>query len=313
MQSEPALFPESIRYEAMLSQALTQAQKKLQQYHRQVAQSLAELGDIDLPDSASEQFSAQQLHLLGSLYVVAELENTGVIVAVEAIASLFASGSINMPIGEAGPKLARFWKQRGQRMSQGERYAIYQQVFDANTFRHFMRRWCESIMALGHHGASPDPQASVAYEYAAQSLLGSMSGRAEGMVSFAAGEIVQVLTDALAILKDKNLQMAFGVKNLWALVLSTQQEGDQNLARIQSYVDRGKAGQALFDALAEKNPQSGSLAPPTVAELPKWVADAHRWILADTALPATQYEPERVNAIPWQLALSLDSSLGMRG
>jgi hypothetical protein len=313
MQSEPILFPEVIRYEAMLSHSLAQAQKKLQKHQIQVARSLADLGGIDLPDSSAEQFSAQQLQLLGSLYVIAELENTGLIAAAEAIASLFASGSINAPIGEAGPRLAAFWKQRKQRMSQGERIAFYQQVFDVDTFRHFMRRWCESIRALAHHGALPDVQATVAYEYATQSLLGSMSGRTEGMVSFAAGEILQVLTDALVILKDKTLQGAFGVRNLWALVLSTQVESEQSLSQIQSYVDRGKAGQALFDALADKNLESQIIARPNASELPQWVADAHRWILADTSLPAISYEPERVNSIPWQLALSLDCSLGVWG
>jgi hypothetical protein len=313
MQSEPILFPEVIRYEAILLQSLALAQKKLQKYQIQVSKSLADLGGIDLPDSSAEQFSAQQLQLLGSLYLVAELENTGLIAAAEAIASLFASGSMNASIGEAEPRLAAFWKQRKQRMNQGERFAIYQQVFDANTFRHYMRRWCESIKALAHHGTLPDVQATVAYEYATQSLLGSMSGRTEGMVSFAASEILQVLSDALAILKDKTLQGAFGLRNLWALVLSTQADSGQSLSQIQSYVDRGKAGQALFDALADKSLGSQTIVRPDVSELPQWVADAHRWILADTSLPATSYEPERVNSIPWQLASSLNYSLGAWG
>src|SRR4051812_37426035 len=81
------------------------------------AQALAELGDIELPDSAPTAEDAQNLAIIAPLYLACELEHAGMLRTAEMIAGLFASGTITQPLGPTEQLIAAFWKTRNERLS----------------------------------------------------------------------------------------------------------------------------------------------------------------------------------------------------
>src|SRR5205814_7420719 len=76
---------------------------------RALAKALADLGDIDLPDTAPTAQDAQNLEVIAPLYLASELEQAGLLRTAELIAGLFASGTIAQPLGPTSQLIASFW------------------------------------------------------------------------------------------------------------------------------------------------------------------------------------------------------------
>lgn len=191
---------------------------------RAVAQALADLGglgnlgNIDLPDTAPTLEDAEHLKAIAPLYLASELEQAGVLRTAELVAGLFAGGTITQPLGATAGLIHAFWQGRRQRLSQEERQALFQQLFDPADFYPLMERLCDSLTDQLDHPARPsDVHARVAMQEAADALAGWLAPHANGMALFAAQDIVQSLSQGIQFLKDKVLQSAFGVHDLWGL------------------------------------------------------------------------------------------------
>lgn len=221
------------------------------------------LGSIDLPDTAPTQEDAGNLQSMAPLYLAFELEQAGVMRTAELVAGLFASGAITQPLGPTAQLIAEFWKARSQRMAEAERLQLFAQMFDRDNFYPLMSALCDAIVA---QGASPletlvgygagvvrtgnDIQAQVALQEAAEALGAWLAPHAVGMALFAAHDIVQALNEATRFLRDRMLQTAFGVHDLWGLIGTVGSARGDTAGQVRDHVELGREGATVITWLA---------------------------------------------------------------
>ena len=300
---------------AELLGALAQAQAALQT--PAFAQALSGLIDFDLPPGTPSATDAVQVKAAAPLYFASELERAGLLPTAELVAGLFASGAVVQPLGPAAQLLHAFWRARGDRLSEEERLAIFARVFEAPHFGTLMAALCNAIVAQadGH-----DIREEVQLASHAQALGGFLAQRTDPMAAIAARDIVQTLHTALAFLRDRLVQTAFGVRDLWALVgivdrQRTQAGGEASAigaGGIQSALDRGRNGQAVLLWLADHlagDTQRIAAASPEGAAL---IAAATRWLAASPARAPTgpAHPPLRPAAPAGGIALALAAEVG---
>ena len=255
-----------------------------------LAHALAALGDIELPPGASEVGDRVQLQAAAPLYFAGELEVAGILPTAELVAGLFASGALSQPLGPAAQLLNAFWRHRRERLDANERNAIFARVIEEPHFERLMGALCEAIVAQAD---GSDLREAVLLQTAAAGLAEFLAQRVDAMAAIAARDIVENIDTALAFLRDRLVQTAFGVTSLWALLAiagAAQRRGD---ASVRSHADRGRAGQTVLLWLAA---HGGDPAPqidpanPADAEL---AAAAQRWL---SARPATGAAPRPIAA-----------------
>lgn len=128
----PRIFPPTTRavhrIDPTLLRTLAQAMDAVRQLSaRRAARAgaLAELGDIDLPDTAPTTEDAQHLEVIAPLYLAHELEQAGLLRTGELVAGLFASGAITQPLGPSAQLIADFWRGRRERLAEAERQQLF--------------------------------------------------------------------------------------------------------------------------------------------------------------------------------------------
>lgn len=249
---------------------------------RAAARALA-VGDIDLPDLGEPppaQFETQVLQPLPALYLASQLEASGLLRTGELVAGLFASGAIGGPLPtKVGEALHAFWRGRHERLVETERAHLFATVFGPTTFDPLMRRLCEALVALADNAGIDDIRENVGVEHAATMLADALWPAISGMASFAAKDVVDAIGAALKFLKERPLQLAFGVADLWGLVAVTNRAEGVAAQSARDFVERGRNGMTvlrwLVDAVAKgarldlADPQAGAV-----------IAAAERWLLA---------------------------------
>ncbi|MED5617763.1 hypothetical protein [Ideonella sp. BN130291] len=256
-----------------------------------LAMALAELGDIELPDSAPTAEDAQHLEALAPLYLAAELEHAGVLRTAELIAGLFASGAITQPLGPTAQLIADFWRARHERLAAPEREQLFLQVFEPSEFYPLMLALCDALAGQFDNPARPsDVRARVALQQAADSLAGWLAPHAVGMAMFAAGDIVQALAQATHFLRDRLLQVAFGAQDLWGLVATVGTAQGAGPAQMRRHVDLGRQGATVLAWLAAAVPQGYALDPAS-APGQQLMAAAIAWRTAWSGLQAAAPRP----------------------
>ncbi|KAF1703627.1 hypothetical protein CSC68_03715 [Pseudoxanthomonas suwonensis] len=253
------------------------------------AQALAGI-DFDLPDAAPAPEDRTRLEAAAPLYFASALERAGLLPTAELVAGLFASGAINQPLGPAERLLHDFWRRRRERLSAGEREAVYARVVEDPQFEPMMRVLCEAISAQA--GPMP-PGASGLREQVvlathAQSMASFLAQRVDPMAVMAAREIVGDINAALAFMRDRRLQAAFSVGDLWRLVeLAGSQAGIPTGSPLR-HVERGRSGQTVLLWLAA-HPGGSALAldPSSPQDIGVMVA-AQRWL---ASVPAGSTRP----------------------
>lgn len=255
--------------------------------HKRGLARAMELGDIDLPPGAPNAQDRAQLQAAAPLYFASELEAAGLLPTAELIAGLFASGAITQPLGPAAQLLNSFWRQRRERLDAKERDAIFARVIEDPHFERLMGVLCEAIVA---EADGSDVRESVRLESAALQLGEFLAQRVDAMATIAAEDIVGNINTALAFLRDRLVQAAFGVTSLWALISITGAAKGQGDGSIRNHVDRGRAGQTVLLWLASHyTNQAPKLEPsnPTDVEV---IGAAQRWLSArpfTVAMPRT--------------------------
>ena len=273
-----------------LALAMEVAVDALARHEAQLSRMLADLGDIDLPDTAPAAQDRARLQAAAPLYLAAQLEDAGVLPAAETVAGLFASGAVNQSLGAAASLLHAFWRHRRERLDANERAAIFARVFEGAAFDRLMRPLCEAIVAQAD-GA--DIRDQVALATAAQQVAAHLAQRVDAMAAMAARDIVDALNLALAFLRDRALLVAFGVPSLWSLLSLPGMHARAGAVAPQSALDRGRAGQTVLLWVAQRGGDGAIGLDPATDAGRDLVLAAQRWLTV--AAPA-QVSPPAVAA-----------------
>jgi hypothetical protein len=277
------------------------------------ALALDQIG-IDLPPLHAAQVDQAQLRAIASLYLAAELENTGLISAVETLAGLVRTGALAVDVGAATPQLVRFWQERNHRASREEREHSFDSLFGmagGESFIDAMLGLCEALYKLDERATNANyggmAQQSRVRASAAR-VLAQLLGSAGGITVFLAQEILQSLREAIAILKQPSLLAALGARDIWSAIerIDRIAHTPHNPARL--YVQRGRAGMTVLAWLAEAAPMlerpTGALVQldhPVIGAALDWMQAALAIGEADAAIPPRPAFPVSAPAIgsPW--------------
>lgn len=261
------------------------------------AQALAGI-DFDLPEGAPTAEDRVQLEAAGPLYFASELERAALLPTAELIAGLFASGAIVQPLGPAAKLLHDFWRGRRERMTAEEREAVFARVIETPYFDRLMRGLCEAIAAHadpsmpgGPGLGGPGLHAQVALATQAQSLGAFLAQRVDPMAAIAARDIVETINTALAFLRDRQLQVAFGVRDLWRLVEIVGSQHGVAAGDAQRHVDRGRSGQTVLLWLSKHYAEQAIVLDPAAPADVELLVAAQRWLASAPAATADAGTP----------------------
>lgn len=222
-----------------------------------LAIGLDQLGSIDLPPSLGPSIDQAQLRAIASLYLASELENAGVVPAVETLAGI--GRSVQIDLGSAAPLVANFWKGRGNRATPEERATSFERLFgtDRSEFQERMLDLCEALYKLdelatnaSYGGIAQQTRVRIA----ATSLVAGLVAAGSGITVFLAQEILASLRDALAILGNRDLRAAFGARDVWGTIAGIDRVARQRRPDPRLYVRRGRAGMTVLAWLADAAP-----------------------------------------------------------
>lgn len=266
------------------------------------ALALDQIG-IELPPMHAARIDQAQLRAVASLYLASELENTGLIAAVEKLAGLVRTGALGVDVGAATPQLVAFWQGRNHRASREEREHSFASLFgvsaagaEGDTFIDGMLALCEALYKLDEQATNASfggVSQQMRVRSSAARVLAQLLGSAAGINVFMAQEILQSLREAIAILKHPQLLAALGARDVWTAIARIDRiaHSQHNPARL--YVQRGRAGMTVLAWLAEAAPllerQSGALVKldhPVIGAALDWMQAALAIGEADAAAPA---------------------------
>ena len=103
------------------------------------------------------------------------------------------------------------------------------------------------------------------------------------MAQFAASDILQALSQATHFLRDRMLQAAFGVHDLWGLVGAVGSAQGQGLGTARQRVELGRHGAEVLGWLARGVTQAYAF-DPAGAEGQRLMTSAEGWLLAWSSL-----------------------------
>jgi hypothetical protein len=273
-------------YAALLG-AVSVALSALDAHERAYAQALAGI-DFDLPEAAPTVEDRVQLNAAAPLYFASELERAGLLPTAELIAGLFVSGAITQPLGPTANLLHDFWRGRRERLDADERNAIYARVIETPHFDRLMRVLCEAIVSQAD-GVDLREQVLVATH--AQVLATFLAQRVDPMAAIAARDIVDTINAALLFLRDRKLQAAFAVNDLWRLVAIVGSQNGIPAGMAQQHVERGRNGQTVLLWLGQHYADGSIRFDPAKPGDIEVIVAAQRWLAsspATTALPPPQ-------------------------
>ncbi len=259
--------------------AVATALGALDAHERAYAQSLAGI-DFDLPEAAPTVEDRVQLNAAAPLYFASELERAGLLPTAELIAGLFVSGAITQPLGPTAKLLHDFWRGRRERLDADERNAIYARVIEPPYFDRLMQALCAAIVSQAD-GVDLREQVLVATH--AQSLAAFLAQRVDPMAAIAARDIVETINTALGFLRDRMLQAAFAVHDLWRLVAIVGSQSGIPSGMAQQHVERGRSGQAVLLWLSSHYADSAIRFDPSKQDDVDVVVAAQRWLASQPA------------------------------
>ncbi|MES2318829.1 MAG: hypothetical protein V4631_15215 [Pseudomonadota bacterium] len=274
------------------------------------AMALDQIG-IELPPMNAAQIDQAQLRAVASLYLASELENTGLISAVETLAGLVRTGALGVDVGAATPQLVQFWQNRNQRASREEREHSFASLFGAGAdgFVDGMLTLCEALYKLDERATNANyggmaQQARV--RSSAARVLAQLLGTAGGITVFLAQEILQSLREAIAILKHPQLLAALGARDVWTAIARIDRIAYTRHQPARLYVQRGRAGMTVLSWLAEAAPlldrQTGALVQldhPVIAAALEWMQAALSIGEAEAAAPSPTPNQAPGIGSPW--------------
>lgn len=217
---------------------------------------------LDLPPVlAGAAPTPQALGVVGNLYLMAELEQAGVVPAVESLVE--ARFSLSLHGGGAAAKLDDFQLRSRSWFDRPHRNLIYARIFgiggaatnDAGasvnrSFEQYLTALCLAISEYARDyefGQQPGPEQEVAVRQAAANLVTNLGGRVTDAVLFAGRHLQEQLPRALDILADPTVGALFGAHGVWSTLRALLGDQAPDLGRL---VSRGQYGQRLIQWLA---------------------------------------------------------------
>jgi hypothetical protein len=246
------------------------------------AQALAGI-DFDLPEAAPTVEDRVQLNAAAPLYFASELERAQLLPTAELIAGLFVSGAITQPLGPTANLLHDFWRGRRERLGADERNAIYARVIETPHFDRLMRALCDAIVSQAD-GVDLREQVLVATH--AQSLAAFLAQRVDPMAAITARDIVETINTALKFLRDRMLQAAFAVNDLWRLVAIVGSQNGIPAGMAQQHVERGRNGQTVLLWLGQHYADGAIRFDPAKPGDIEVIVAAQRWLASSPAAAA---------------------------
>lgn len=264
---------------------------------------------IELPPLHAAQIDQAQLRAIASLYLASEMENVGLIPAVETLAGLVRSGALDVDVGAATPLLVSFWQERNQRASRDERQACFGGLFDSgigrDSFADTMLALCEALYKLDENAVNANyggTSQQTRVRAAGGAVLARLLASAGGITVFLAQEILQSLQEAIAILKQPSLLAALGARDVWAAVARIDRMAHQPHREARLYVQRGRAGMTVLTWLADAAPLLNRPSNALVKLDHPVIGAALDWMQAALAIEeraATQPAAAPAHASPW--------------
>jgi hypothetical protein len=228
--------------------------------------------DVELPPIVGSDADQAHLRSVAPLYLAAELEQAGLVPAVELVGGLFVSGGLSGDLGPASSLLMRFWQERHNRFTAPERQAFFSRLFGdtsgpalaigsgTNTdFEPLMTALTSALVNLQDSPLLPARYASeVPWRTAALELAANLLPRSGGMAVFVARDLLQTIQQALDILRQRPVQAQFRANSVWEAVSNIRQMKRGPVHDVGEHVTRGKAGMLVLAWLAESVPALNS-------------------------------------------------------
>jgi hypothetical protein len=270
-----------------------------------------DFGDLELPPVVGSPQDAERVRLAAALYFAAELESARLLPALELFSGLWASGAFPVDLGPVGPEVVAYHRSRHERLTTGEREAIFGRLFGKTygpdladgggrnaAFEPAMISLAAAISDLdvnaSARGARPADVAAV--QQAGDVLTENLSRRAIGISAFVTQELLGSIRTALAVFKVRPVQAAVGAHTLWDAVrlIAARYSGER--VDVQSHLVRARAGLELLTWLAD----AMSAGPPhgLAAPSPEVVGHAVRWLQA--TLDLYEHGQALVGASAWR-------------
>lgn len=220
---------------------------------------------IELPPAGASAADRAALRAAAALYFAAEVEATLLIRAVEAFAGLVVSGGISADLGPAAPLLVDFWKRRRDRLTHGEREALFARLFGSpggaelaeenprnTSFERLLFGLAEAISRLEAHPTfGPGPVEPVRLQVAAKELASNLASRSAGIAAYAARETVSAIREAVAISQRREPQAALGARSAWDWVRAVSARFLGRTANVSAHVGRARSGMSMLAWLAD--------------------------------------------------------------
>jgi hypothetical protein len=269
-----------------LEHGLAQAERlTAHAFTRTLALALDGLGNLTIPQSTAAD-DAAHLRTLASLYLTSQLELASLLPAVELLAGMGAGGGVSIDLGHAASKLMDFWRHRKERFSADERRGLFERLFDSN-FENLMIGLCEALYKLDEGvipAGSSNPLEQAKVRTLGEQLADYLVNHTTGESTFAANDILASTRQATEILKDPQLEHAFGAHTVWATVGAILRRYGKESDDPTSFVVRGKAGLTILSWLADARGIIATSTRPLVGLDNPVIAAAVDWLQSSLAI-----------------------------
>lgn len=237
------------------------------------------LGVIDLPELGPEPIVAAQVQIGAVLYWCSEVEATGLLACLDALAQALATGAADLPVRDPA-MLYAWWKGRHDRFASSERRALYGRLFD-RTFQSSLEALARAFVDLGRRPRElgiGDLQARIGS--VASEVGRHLSDRATGIAGFAARDILDQIRRALALLREPGLAGALGGGSPWAIVERWAPRLIEQAPAVHGHTARAEAGLTLLRWVGDHAAQLRAAASRITRRHPL-VTHAETWIAAE--------------------------------
>jgi hypothetical protein len=275
-----------------LEHALTLAERVTAHAYSR-AQVLA-LGALN-PPHATQADDHAHLGAMASLYLMSQLEHASLLPSVELLAKMAVSGGLPLDLGSASSRLMQFWQHRNERFSPEERQSLFDRLFNAD-FDNFMIDLCEALYKLDEGAARPgtsNPLEQAKVRTVAAQLWDHLLNHTTGESAFAATDILAAINAAIGILKDSQLEHAFGAHTLWTTVQAILRRYGGTAEDSPAYVTRGKAGLTILTWLADAQPMLTDSARPFVGLDSPVISAAVDWLSTSLTIEQTKTDASK--------------------
>jgi len=245
---------------------------------------------IDLPPATGgDEVSATAISSFADLYQLAELEQVGIIPAVEALVE--ARSSLQVPSERLAEVLEGFANGQRNWYDRTTREQLFARLFgigggatststsDGAVNHDFEQRLATLCVALNRFAIDQGSRAATTgtdlaqVSEAASALVANLSLRQYGNTAFTARRLHDQLQAATVILKDGDVQSMFGVRSFWQTLGRILAPNVPDVARL---LERGSAGRLILLSLSPASTSGGTTATPS-AELTRAAAS---WLAA---------------------------------